>query len=251
MKPGAYDAVARDLDAAISAAGLDVAPRAAPSACPRRPAGWPGWPGPAPRSLVPDRMVQLHGPDLDILIYPMDLLISGSASNVARARAAMASRLTTSAAHLTISAEAQAIEDRLTRLATRPGGAADQPAPFDDVARREFAEIDEALARIEIPYDEWEVLYRQRLQVERDLRAGAMAGEAVLGAPQPDADSNPLAGPLATLARVGRLVRTGATAVVEAAGDPETVETLDKIGGRSGGWRCAPHRSAPRPSGPC
>ena len=149
----------------------------------------------------------------------------------------MASRLTTSAAHLTISAEAQAIEDRLTRLATRAGGAANQPAPFDDVAQAEFAAIDEALARSEIPYDEWEVLYRQRLQVERDLRAGAMAGEAVLGAPQPDADSNPLAGPLATLARVGRLVRTGATAVVEAAGDPETVETLDKIGGSE--WRLA------------
>ena len=39
VKAGAYDAVARDLDAAISAAGLDVAPRAAPSAM-STPARW-------------------------------------------------------------------------------------------------------------------------------------------------------------------------------------------------------------------
>ena len=52
----------------------------------------------------------------------MDLLVSGKPALVARARAAMASRLTTSAAHLTISAEAQAIEDRLAALA-RPSTA--------------------------------------------------------------------------------------------------------------------------------
>ena len=46
--------------------------------------------------------------DLDILIYPMDLLISGKPELLARARAAMASRLTTTAAHLTVSAESQA-----------------------------------------------------------------------------------------------------------------------------------------------
>ena len=46
--------------------------------CPR--AGWR--PSPAGRrwSLVPERLVQLKGQDLDILIYPMDLLISGKPS---------------------------------------------------------------------------------------------------------------------------------------------------------------------------
>ena len=43
-----------------------------------RPARWlAAVAGTEPAALVPDRMIQLHGPELDILIYPMDLLISG------------------------------------------------------------------------------------------------------------------------------------------------------------------------------
>ena len=33
--------------------------------------------GPDVVSLVPDRMLRLRGENLDILIYPMDILISG------------------------------------------------------------------------------------------------------------------------------------------------------------------------------
>ncbi|MDQ3346260.1 MAG: hypothetical protein M3473_08225, partial [Chloroflexota bacterium] len=32
-----------------------------------------------------------------------------------------------------------------------------------------LATIDERLKQLTVPYEEWEVLYRQRLQVERDL----------------------------------------------------------------------------------
>jgi hypothetical protein len=35
----------------------------------------------------------------------------------------------------------------------------------------ELAQVDRALATLEVPYEEWEVLYRLRLQVERDLLA--------------------------------------------------------------------------------
>ena len=174
-------------------------------------------------------MLRLRGEHLDILIYPMDILISGKGDDVTRARAAMASRLTTSAAHLTVTAEAQAIEDRLTTLA---GGSREEGAPaptFDDAAAVEFASIDEALATIRIPYDEWEVLYRQRLQVERDLRAGAMAGEAVLGAETPG-----VGGPSEALATVGRVLREGAAALIGAATDDSTVDALDKLAGPRG-----------------
>ena len=91
-------------------------------------------------------MVQLHGPDLDILIYPMDLLISGKPELVARARAAMASRLTTSAAHLTVSAEAQAVEDLLTTLGTGSDETVDPPR-FDAAAAAAFAEDRRHLSR--------------------------------------------------------------------------------------------------------
>jgi hypothetical protein len=228
---GAYDEVARDLDAAISAADLEVEPRPAPTTM-SAPARWLARvAGQGSAALVPDRMVQLHGPDLDILIYPMDLLIAGKPRHVARARAAMASRLTTTAAHLTISAEAQAIEDRLAGLVRPPAGAPDARPRYDERAEATLTTIDEQLATVDVPYEEWEVLYRQRLQVERDLRAGAMADETVLGA-----DAVPPEGATAALTRVGRWLRAGAGAVLDAAGDERTAEALDKAAGPEWRW---------------
>jgi hypothetical protein len=232
VKPGAYDQVADDLDRALTDSGFDLEPTSAPASM-SLPAKWLARvAGRTSAALVPDRMMRLRGNDLDILIYPMDVLISGKSEAVTRARAAIASRLTTTAAHLTVTAEAQAIEDRLTALAggTPVEGAA--PPRFDDAAAAEFAAIDEALTTIEVPYEEWEVLYRQRLQVERDLRAGAMAGEAVLGAGSPGAS-----GPMAALSTVGSILREGAAAILDAATDKSTVEALDELAGPR--WRLA------------
>ena len=131
VKPGAYDQVADDLDRAVTAAGLEVEASEAPAVM-SKPARWlAAVAGSTGGSLVPERLVQLKGQDLDILIYPMDLLISGKPELVARARAAMASKLTTSAAHLTVSAEAQAIEDRLAALMHAQGSDPDHPPRFD------------------------------------------------------------------------------------------------------------------------
>jgi hypothetical protein len=232
VKPGAYDDVADDLDRALTDSGFDLEPESAPASM-SMPAKWLARvAGRTSAALVPDRMMRLRGTDLDILIYPMDVLISGKSEAVTRARAAIASRLTTAAAHLTVTAEAQAIEDRLTALAggTPVEGAA--PPRFDDAAAAEFAAIDEALTTIKVPYEEWEVLYRQRLQVERDLRAGAMAGEAVLGAGSPGAN-----GPMAALSTVGSILREGAAAILDAATDKSTVEALDELAGPR--WRLA------------
>jgi hypothetical protein len=232
--PGRYDDVAADLDAAVTTAGLDVEPRLAPAYL-AMPARWlAAVAGTSAASLVPDRMIRLQGRDLDILIYSMDLLVSGKPKAVARARAAMASRLTTSAAHLTVSAEAQAIEDRLATLAGRTENDADAgPKPFDDAAAAGFEAIDKELASIEVPYDEWEVLYRQRLQVERDLRAGAMAGQAVVGAATPGAATSGVA---RVLEDVGRLVRTTAEAAIDVASDERTGKAFDRLAGPQWRW---------------
>jgi hypothetical protein len=232
--PGKYDQVAADLDAAVTAAGLDVEPRLAPAYL-AMPARWlAAVAGTSAASLVPERMIRLQGRDLDILIYAMDLLVSGKPKVVARARAAMASRLTTSAAHLTVSAEAQAIEDRLATLAGRRDAASDTtPRPFDDETAAAFEAIDKELASIQISYDEWEVLYRQRLQVERDLRAGAMAGQAVVGATTPGAARTGVAGALDEL---GRIVRSTAVAAIEVASDERTGLAFDRFAGPQWRW---------------
>src|SRR5687768_2877914 len=233
IEPGMYDEVASDLDRALETAGIEVKATNAPAAM-SKPAKWlAAVAGGSAASLVPEKLIQLDGKDLDILIYPMDLLISGKPRLVARARAAMASRLTTSAAHLTISAEAQAVEDRLGALARPAAATLDHPPRFDDAAAAEFAAIDDQLSTLDIPYEEWEVLYRQRLQVERDLRAGAMAGDAVVGADTPGVRHD---GALGTLEDLGRLVRAGAGVVLEAAADERTGQMIDRVAGPQWRW---------------
>jgi hypothetical protein len=76
---------------------------------------------------------------------------------VARARAAIASRLTFTQAYLTTSKEGQEIEDAVREIA--------EGLRTPDA----FTEVDRRLAELVIPHEEWETLYRQRLQVERDL----------------------------------------------------------------------------------
>ena len=236
VEAGAYEQVADDLDRAVTAAGLEVTPVTA-SAAMSKPAQWlAAVAGPGSRSLVPDRMIQLDGKDLDILIYPMDLLISGKPDLVNRARAAMASRLTTSSAHMTMSAEAQAVEDRLTALARPPVDDPDHRPRYDDAAETELRSIDDVLSSIPVPYEEWEVLYRQRLQVERDLRAGAMAGDSVLGAqPVGDGEGDP-GGGAGKIAAINRWVRAGAGAVADAASDERTGQVIDRVAGPQWRW---------------
>ena len=128
-----------------------------------------------------------------MLIYPSDVAISGKQRTTARVQAALASRLTTAKAWLTMSADAQAIEDQLGRVAKdRPDGA----------ERAEvLAGIDHQLATEELPYDEWEVLYRQRLQVERDLLLGNRPGEEMPAAGGSTSPGRPATGVLGIFRR--------------------------------------------------
>ncbi|MFL5640860.1 MAG: hypothetical protein ACJ771_00790 [Chloroflexota bacterium] len=233
VKEGAYDQVATDIDTALTQAGLDLDPGPAPAVM-STPAKWlAAVAGRDAGDLVPDHMLQLHGSDLDILVYPSDLLISGKPRDVARARAAIASRLVTSAAYMTVTEEGQAIEDRLAALAHSPAGT-DGPPPFDAAARNELEAVDEQLAATDVPYDEWEVLYRKRLQVERDLRAHLDVGESVLGSEVPGPS---LPSPIAAVAKVRELVGVSAGTIVDAAADKETQQALDRVAGRR--WRLA------------
>jgi len=174
VRPGGYDQVVAGLERALDDADLTVTPRDAPAVLAMPGRMLASVAGRNFRSLVPDRLQQLTGPGIEVLIHQSDIAISGGKGEVARARAAIASRLTSTAAYRTTSAEAQEIEQRLEEVAHDPAR-----------AMAEFARIDEALATIELDADEWEVLYRIRLQVERDLLTGRPVGTA----PGPAGDS--------------------------------------------------------------
>jgi hypothetical protein len=167
VKPGGYEQVATDIEAAVDAAGLDLGRAKAPVLLelPSKLLAAVG--GASVRRLVPDRLVALKARDLEVTIHPSDVAIAGRKEPVARARAAIASRITFTAAYLTSSEESQQVEDTLLKVA-------DSPAV---VAREELAHVDERLASLTVPHEEWEVLYRQRLQVERLIQRREASAE--------------------------------------------------------------------------
>lgn len=159
-RPGGYETVLRDLEAALDEAGLDVGRERAPRALSIPPRLLAAVGGRGVRGLVPDELAQLKRGDLEILVYPSDLAMIGAKPALARGRAALASRLTFTEAYLTAAKEAQDLEDRLRDLRRgRP-------------TKRDFEAVDEQLARLVVSYDEWETLYRLRLQIENETRLG-------------------------------------------------------------------------------
>jgi hypothetical protein len=106
-------------------------------------------------------MIELRGDDLQVGVYPSDIVVSGKPPERLVARAAIMTSLAQASAHFTTSAESQKVEDRLELIA-RPS------TPTLD-ALAEVEAVDRELAHLDIPSDDWDVLLRLRLQAERDV----------------------------------------------------------------------------------
>jgi hypothetical protein len=159
VKPGRYEELVSDLDDALSQEGLTAVRRPAPRALsvPGKLLGKVAGRGMA--DLVPNRMWRLVTDDLEVLVHPSDIGISGTKPLVARARAAIAVRLTWAPAYLTLSPDAQSTEDTIEEAARSRG-----------LERgRKLEAIDARLASLVVPYEEWETPYRMRLQLERAI----------------------------------------------------------------------------------
>jgi len=170
VKPGGYDAVLDDVIAGLRGADLDVDAADAGILLSGPPKLLDLVAGRGLGDLVPDRLMILHGRDLEVLVYPSDLAISGTKEMVARARAALATRVSDAPAYLTTSAEAQGIEDRLDEIRHAASSA------LVETTLDALHDIDEKLARLTVSYEEWDVLYRERLQVEHELLVGGTPG---------------------------------------------------------------------------
>lgn len=179
VKPGGYEQVLADLEGVLDRAQLDTTPRPAPAILSVPPRLLDAVAGKSLGGLVPDRLMVLGARDLEVLVYPSDVAISGTKQATARAQAAIAAQLTHSPAYLTTSAEAERIEDEIQAIAKDGRGDAD----VDDIRAR-LHELDGRLAELTVPFDEWETVYRERLQVERDIllrRLGEAAPEPGVG----------------------------------------------------------------------
>lgn len=175
VKPGHYDEVVGDLEAVLQRADIPVHRSPAPEVLSLPPKLLARIAGPSLGSLVPDRLMLLKAPDLEILVYPSDLAMSGAKATVTRARTAVAVQLTRSPAYLTTTAEAEQVEDRIRAI----GEATYEPTgshPSSAELRARLDALDRTLSSLDIEFDEWETLYRERLQVERDLLTGGRDG---------------------------------------------------------------------------
>ncbi|MEA2622957.1 MAG: hypothetical protein QOH61_1867 [Chloroflexota bacterium] len=216
LKPGKYQELVRDVENALDDAGLAVDRKPAPAvlAMPARILGRVAGTGLA--DLVPDRLWHLVRPGLDVLIHPSDILVAGTKEQVARARAAIAIRLTWAPAYLTTTPEAQTLEDIITATANLRGRE----------AQLRLAEIDRRLATIVVPYEEWETLYRMRLQLQSERLgiAPKVAGQGGAGGGGAEAPSGPTGRSGAAGGPMGREPRPGPGAAwgsqPEAAGRP-------------------------------
>ena len=202
VKPGGYDRVLAALERVLDDAGLDVTERPAPAILSLPPKLLDAVAGRSLGGLVPDRLMLLVGNELEVLIYPSDVAISGTKGATARARAAIATTLVDAPAYLTTSAEAQRIEDDIAAIASErhDGEAASACAR---IAR--LRALDARIARLTVPFEEWETVYRERLQVERDLLSGAPDDVDVV-------EARPDQGP----ALVDRVVALGTAALIAA-----------------------------------
>jgi len=175
VKPRGYDAVLDDVIAGLRHAGLDVDASDAGVLLSGPPKLLDLIAGRGLGELVPDRLMILKGRDIEVLVYPSDLAISGTRDMVARARAALATRVSDAPAYLTTSAEAQRVEDQLDEIRHAAAG-----VPVGTTLDA-LHDIDEKLARLTVSYEEWDVLYRERLQVEHELLVGGTPGSADSG----------------------------------------------------------------------
>jgi hypothetical protein len=124
--------------------------------------------GDAFRGYVPDRLEYFRGDNLEASLYPNGLLLRGSKQKVARAHGLVSEALSHSEALQTMDPQAQELEKRIHSLwdvfdRDPIGNVGAEPL------RRAVERLAHDLSEAEVPFEDWQVLYRELLQLDRDL----------------------------------------------------------------------------------
>jgi hypothetical protein len=165
VEPDRYLEVVGDLEKALRAGGIETE---------RRQASWvfryptkvlTFFAGGALPNAVADELTTLKSGHVEVLLHPSDLAIRGREREVARARAIVEEQLAFSRAYMTWTKEANELEDRLCSiwndLKERPDGS----ARAETAAKLQAVERD--LRAVMLPHEEWEVMLREKLLIER------------------------------------------------------------------------------------
>jgi len=126
----------------------------------------------AVRGLLTKRPMALTSDKLEAVLHLSDLVLWGRERDVNRARALLAEQLAFSRAYLTWSDVANVIEDRLRSIWQDFKDAPDTRVDPAVVDRLEA--VEKELRTADLAFEEWEVLMREKLLVERSLLHVAM-----------------------------------------------------------------------------
>ena len=102
-------------------------------------------------AYVAKQLTTLRAERFEVVLHPSDLVLSGEEGVVVHARSLLAEQLAFGKAHLTWTKDAQALEDHMRSL--HHAGALGPALDY----------VDSRLKDIDVTYEEWEVLFRQRL----------------------------------------------------------------------------------------
>ena len=138
--------------------------------------------GPAFRAYIPQHLAYFRGERLEVALYPSAVLLRGKAQDTAWAHGVVVEALTHAPALQTFDPGAQDVERQIRRVwsvyhenpAAHVGSAA---------LRGRLAGIARDIAELPVAYDEWQIVYRQALQLGR-----ALSGERQLLEPLAERD---------------------------------------------------------------
>jgi hypothetical protein len=165
----AYHQVAATLCEVLNRHGFSLRP-ASPGwwvAAPIRILTWLG--GDAFRSYVPAQLEHFVSRDLELSLYPSGLLLRGKAKSVTWAHGLIAESVVHTEGLQTVDPKAQALEKRLRRVWKTYDTAPAQIVGSDENLVQTLEQISGELGRLEVDFDDWQVLYRQILQVGRAI----------------------------------------------------------------------------------
>jgi hypothetical protein len=194
----AYHQVAATICEVLNRHGFALRP-ASPSwwvAAPIRILTWLG--GDAFRSYVPSQLEHFASPDMELSLYPSGLLLSGKAQSVTWAHGLVAESVVHTDGLQTVDPQAQALEKRLRRVWKTYDTAPAQIVGSENLVQT-LEQISGDLGRLKVDFDDWQVLYRQILQVGRAIHGQRQlmdlaAAKAQRGTGRP---SGPAAEPIA------------------------------------------------------
>ena len=165
----AYEQVADRISKVLERHGFALH-RAQPGwwvAAPIRILTWFG--GEAFRAYVPSRPAHFASADLEMSLYPSGVLLRGRKDQVTWAHGLIAETVVHTDGLQTTDAKAQDLERQLRRLwkifEESPAAHAASPRLLG-----RLQEITRELGSLSVPFEDWQVLYRQILQVERAVR---------------------------------------------------------------------------------